>query len=398
MLAELAVAAALTRPSATLSRSAGEGHSMFFSRSGGDGRRDGARPAGGTPAVHAFGPPPSSAAGPAASPPPLRGKEIYRTGAGTALVGETRVSAAIVPCASCHGADGRGRAEGGVRPPDIRRTALTKPYAAPYDDRLLRRAITTGVSSSGKRLNPVMPRYELPRADLDALIAYLHVLGDEAVPGVTDTTIRAGVVLPPAARAPLEAWVKNFNANGGVYGRTLDVRYADPGVDNAAFMRDNDLFAIFASYAELTDVERQARALARFAAERGTAVAVVGRGPAADAFMAEARALGMRVVDGDQPVATLVLGDAPPPKSAPLVLAIGALGGAAAFSESSGVAHAVAFPPSPIESAEAFARALRAVGVDLTRERFLEAAGKPRVSIVSVDEHGRVTDSRQMTP
>src|SRR5438874_13736202 len=114
--------------------------------------------------------------------------------------------------------------------------------------------------------------------------------------------------------------------------------------------------------------------------------------------MAEARALGMRVIDGDQPVITLVLGDARPPKNAPLVLAIGALGGAAAFDASTGVPHAVAFPPSPIESAEAFARALRAVGVDLTRERFLEAAGKPSVSIVSVDEHGRVIDSRQMTP
>src|SRR5437016_418655 len=186
------------------------------------------------------GPDATTICGDRLQPVPSRGKEIYTRGEGTALVGETRVSAAIVPCASCHGGDGRGRAEGGVRPADIRRAALTKPYASPYDDRLLRRAITSGISSGGRTLNPVMPRYQFARADLDALVAYLHLLGDEAVPGVTDTTIRVAVVLPPGQRAAIEAWVNDFNTNGGVYGRKLEIA-------------TGDVFGTLASLAETAD-------------------------------------------------------------------------------------------------------------------------------------------------
>ncbi len=52
-----------------------------------------------------------------------RGKEIYLTGttsdgaAITALMGDDRIEvpATALPCGSCHGADGRGRPEGGWR-------------------------------------------------------------------------------------------------------------------------------------------------------------------------------------------------------------------------------------------------------------------------------------------
>jgi cytochrome c553 len=54
-----------------------------------------------------------------------RGKQLYLTGespakrAPTALLGEddVEVAATVVPCASCHGRDGRGRAEGGSSRP-----------------------------------------------------------------------------------------------------------------------------------------------------------------------------------------------------------------------------------------------------------------------------------------
>jgi mono/diheme cytochrome c family protein len=63
-----------------------------------------------------------------------RGKQIYlegtSAGGGTieAVVGDEAVTlpASAVPCASCHGPDGRGRPEGGVLPPDIRWQELTK--------------------------------------------------------------------------------------------------------------------------------------------------------------------------------------------------------------------------------------------------------------------------------
>ncbi|HWN42782.1 MAG TPA: ABC transporter substrate-binding protein, partial [Thermoanaerobaculia bacterium] len=58
-----------------------------------------------------------------AAPQEERGREIYLEGAGeiTAVIaagggteGGTEVPASALPCASCHGRDGRGRSEGGV--------------------------------------------------------------------------------------------------------------------------------------------------------------------------------------------------------------------------------------------------------------------------------------------
>ena len=57
----------------------------------------------------------------------LAGKRLYREGISssdaqlTARVGASDMSvpASVLPCASCHGTDGRGRAEGGVRPPSL---------------------------------------------------------------------------------------------------------------------------------------------------------------------------------------------------------------------------------------------------------------------------------------
>src|ERR1041385_5776958 len=85
------------------------------------------------------------------------GRAIYEHGDGVrASMGDglAPVPASLVPCASCHGIDGRGRSEGGVVPPDIRHAALTRPYDVTassgrrhgaYDDRSLLRAITMGI-------------------------------------------------------------------------------------------------------------------------------------------------------------------------------------------------------------------------------------------------------------
>src|SRR5512135_402106 len=40
--------------------------------------------------------------------------------------GSTMVPGTLMPCASCHGADGRGRPEGGVTPSDITWSVLTR--------------------------------------------------------------------------------------------------------------------------------------------------------------------------------------------------------------------------------------------------------------------------------
>src|SRR5438132_1690949 len=102
-----------------------------------------------------------------------------------------------------------------------------------------------GRDSAGNRLDDVMPRYQLTRADLDAVVAYLHTLGDERAPGVTDHAIRAGVILPPdgraaGVRAAIEKWAADLNAGGGICGRTLEVHFGP----------EKDLFALFASFTE----------------------------------------------------------------------------------------------------------------------------------------------------
>src|ERR1700686_3729113 len=63
------------------------------------------------------------------SAPERLGREIYRYGKGHApidavLNGQPPIAATVVPCASCHGADGRGRPEGGVVPANIAPAAL----------------------------------------------------------------------------------------------------------------------------------------------------------------------------------------------------------------------------------------------------------------------------------
>jgi ABC-type branched-subunit amino acid transport system substrate-binding protein len=405
----------------------------------------------------ALGRPPAAGAGAATLD---RGKAIYLRGEGrseiTAALGDTRLPASAVPCGGCHGPDGRGKPEGGVTPPDLRNAALTKPYAVtagnartrgPYDDRLLRRAITMGIDSSGNRLNKVMPRYEMARADLDALVAFLHTLGDEVAPGVSDHAIRAGVLLPPdgraaGVRAAVEGWAKSFNAAGGVYGRTLEVRFASAA---EALIRDENLFALFASFTErigpaalpvlsafdddpdlgaanvrylAAGIPQQARALARFAAESGTSlpVAIVrGASPvaarAAEAFAAEAKAAGFPAVvelTSDPVAAVLVLGRAPGPTPDALVLSIASLAGAAAFDGSG--RRAIAFPTLPVKqperaaalaSAKIFAEALRETGNDLTRERFLQSVDalhrrgvNDGAWIVAIDADGTIAAPR----
>src|SRR6476620_5941308 len=71
------------------------------------------------------------------NPQEARGRRIYVDSAShsgaeiTAFLGQgVEVEASAVPCASCHGRDGKGRPEGGVTPTDITWASLTKPYGA----------------------------------------------------------------------------------------------------------------------------------------------------------------------------------------------------------------------------------------------------------------------------
>lgn len=209
------------------------------------------------------------------------GKRIYRTGRGaagpeiTALIGGedgTEVSAAELPCAGCHGLDGRGRPEGGVNPSDLTWEALSRPYAVgkpggrshpAYDRRTLKRAITLGIDAGGSPLLQAMPRYRLTQHQAAALIAYLERLGHEVEPGVTAASLRIGVLLPPSGpesvevRRELDAFAAHLAAAGGIYGRGLELRYLAPDAPApppsawrlavARFLSEQRIFALAAS-------------------------------------------------------------------------------------------------------------------------------------------------------
>jgi len=184
----------------------------------------------------------ASAAAPRLTESEARGKAIFFHGRSdaplTARIGEENleVAASVVPCASCHGYDGRGRRESGVAPPSVRWDDLITPYAVgerrhpPYTASSLKRAVAMGVDPAGNRLQSVMPRYQLSQRDMSDLIAYLRKLPADADPGLTDSAIRIAVVLLPGERAEpvrkvVESYFAKLNESGGVFNRRIDVAF-----------------------------------------------------------------------------------------------------------------------------------------------------------------------------
>ena len=194
----------------------------------------------------------SSAAG-ALSPAEKRGREIYLHGRSTAgrtigaLFGAgeaAEIDASVIPCASCHGPDGRGVAEGTVVPSDIRWSVLSKIFVAAegerrrpaYDTTTLTRAVREAVDAAGTPLTAIMPRYRFDDRDLDDLLAYLRRLGNEPQPGLDDATITIATVVPlsgpraaagAAVRSAVAGYLDDVNANGGLFGRRFKVEAID---------------------------------------------------------------------------------------------------------------------------------------------------------------------------
>ena len=186
-------------------------------------------------------------------PEEQRGRQIYLRGTtadGKDIVvlldaGATPANGSVLSCASCHGAEGKGKNEGGVSPPDITWATLTKPYLVarpgggsrpPYTERTLKRAVVMGVDSGGRQLQPVMPRFQLSYRDADDLIAFLKKLGRVPDPGLSDSVVRVGVLLPQAERLPamhrtvqrvLSSYFDHLNRGGGIYGRRIELKFLD---------------------------------------------------------------------------------------------------------------------------------------------------------------------------
>src|SRR3989344_3262110 len=140
------------------------------------------------------------------TPSESAGKRLYREGVSAsgepimARIGAAGrlLPAASLPCANCHGSDGLGRPEGGVRPPDLSWSRLTSIYgqqqvngrAYPaYTEGTLARAVQEGRDPGNNRLDAAMPRFVLSMTDQRNLTAYLKRLADERDPGLSPDSL-----------------------------------------------------------------------------------------------------------------------------------------------------------------------------------------------------------------
>jgi len=182
-----------------------------------------------------------------------RGKQIYLYGTSpsggeiTAILGSSDNDApgSLMACANCHGFDGRGKPEGGVIPSNITWEELTKSYGhthaggrwhPAYAEHSLAQAITEGVDPAGAPLAAVMPKYRMSRQDLADLLAYLKRLADDRDPGITETSIKVGTLLPmtgpladvgEVAKTVIAGYFNDINDGGGIYNRRLELHVAD---------------------------------------------------------------------------------------------------------------------------------------------------------------------------
>jgi ABC-type branched-subunit amino acid transport system substrate-binding protein len=217
----------------------------------------------------------------ALTPAESRGKQIYVQGKSAssreilAYLGASsiEVPGSALPCANCHGLDGRGKPEGGVNPSDLRWESLTKPYGLanangrkhpPYTERALELAITRGTDPAGNKLPVVMPRYQMSPEDLSDLIVYLKRLGKYLDPGISEGKIVIGTALPSrgplaemgqAVKAVTIAYFDELNSQGGIYNRKFEVKFAETGDTPAAtranverLIKEEKIFAMTAAF------------------------------------------------------------------------------------------------------------------------------------------------------
>jgi Periplasmic binding protein len=156
--------------------------------------------------------------------------------------GDIPVEGTMFSCESCHLRGGLGSYEGEVITYPTNGRLLYQPYnngvelsnadwlkipsqfrAPPrrpaYTDKTLADVLRGGIDPTGRKLNYVMPRYQLDDRDMAILIYYLKALSSEPSPGVTATTLRFATVITDEVRpedrkamlAPLEAYFHDRN-------------------------------------------------------------------------------------------------------------------------------------------------------------------------------------------
>jgi ABC-type branched-subunit amino acid transport system substrate-binding protein len=179
-----------------------------------------------------------------------RGKAFYLRSASssgqevTAMLGEIDVPASTIPCAGCHGPRGEGKTEGGVTAGNLTWSYLTKPYGhtdegarkhPAFSEVSFIRSLTAGLDPGGNKLSVAMPTYRMPQQDMTDLIAYLKRIETDSDPGMTETSIVIGTLLPDKGGLAemsqsmgdvLRAYFAEVNSRGGIYNRKIELRVA----------------------------------------------------------------------------------------------------------------------------------------------------------------------------
>jgi ABC-type branched-subunit amino acid transport system substrate-binding protein len=187
-----------------------------------------------------------------------RGKALYMRGASPsgkeikAMVGELDVPASTMTCAGCHGVRGEGKTEGGVTAGNLTWNNLVKPYGhthpsgrkhGPFDEKLFTRSLVQGVDPAGNEMAVAMPRFQMSAEDIADLIAYLKRIETDRDPGLTETSIKVGTIVPQhgalteigaAIKDVLTAYFANVNDKGGIYNRKIELQTVETGSDAAS--------------------------------------------------------------------------------------------------------------------------------------------------------------------
>src|SRR5215213_5704546 len=177
-----------------------------------------------------------------------RGKAFYLRGESasgqeiTSLMCDIDFPASTLTCAGCHGLTGEGKTEGGVTAGPLTWSFLTKPYGhsdeggrkhPAFSEMSFVRMLTSGLDPAGNKLAVAMPTYRMSQEDMANLIAYLKRIETDTDPGVNDTSIVLGTILPEKDALSglaqsmgdvLQAYFAEINSRGGIYNRKIELR------------------------------------------------------------------------------------------------------------------------------------------------------------------------------
>jgi ABC-type branched-subunit amino acid transport system substrate-binding protein len=120
------------------------------------------------------------------------------------------------------------------------------------------RTLTAGLDPAGNKLSVAMPTYRMPQPDMANLIAYLKRIETDSDPGVTETSIVVGTLLPDKTALTglaqsmgdvLQAYFAEVNSRGGIYNRKIELRVMNGDATSTLanmkhLIEDQQVFAI----------------------------------------------------------------------------------------------------------------------------------------------------------